>query len=177
MTEQEKNEILNTYKWIKVPKYIDDQSLSWEERYRKLDAHHIQETTFLIDKIRELVKLSNWNKFMHQPYDNRLRHPADFKVSYRFYSEQQGGRKSIPHQGATAQIFGMPTLSTTALISFLWFGRNLKMKTVSWFWMMRMLYLHQELHRCGLLILKMWGYRDTWVEYKSKGNGALVVPI
>jgi hypothetical protein len=59
MTEQEKSEILNTYKWIKVPKYIDDQNLSWEERYKKLDAHHISETTFLIDKIRELVKLSN----------------------------------------------------------------------------------------------------------------------
>ncbi|QKJ28714.1 hypothetical protein HQ865_02715 [Mucilaginibacter mali] len=52
----DKNEILNSYKWIKVPKYRDDDSLSWEERYNRLNEHHIQETTFLIDKIREIVK-------------------------------------------------------------------------------------------------------------------------
>lgn len=53
---EEYDEILNTYKWIKVPKYVDDDSLSWEERYKRLDEHHIKETTFLIDKVRELVK-------------------------------------------------------------------------------------------------------------------------
>jgi hypothetical protein len=43
------------YKWIKVPRYKDDASLSWEERYKALDAHHIKETSFLIAKIRELT--------------------------------------------------------------------------------------------------------------------------
>jgi len=35
---------------------MDDASLSWEERYNRLNAHHIQETSFLIEKIREIVK-------------------------------------------------------------------------------------------------------------------------
>jgi hypothetical protein len=31
-----------------------DESLSWEERYKKLDAHHLEETTFLLEHIKEL---------------------------------------------------------------------------------------------------------------------------
>jgi hypothetical protein len=41
--------------WIKVPKYVLDETKSWEERYQALEAHHIQETSFLIDKVRELA--------------------------------------------------------------------------------------------------------------------------
>ncbi|MEP5601737.1 MAG: hypothetical protein ABJL44_12000 [Algibacter sp.] len=52
----EKKTILETYKWVKVKRYIDDENLSWEERYNKLEKHHIEETSFLIDKIREIVK-------------------------------------------------------------------------------------------------------------------------
>jgi len=36
---------------------------------------------------------------MHIPYENKLGHPADFKVRYRFYSSAEGGRQSLPHQG------------------------------------------------------------------------------
>jgi hypothetical protein len=36
ITDEEKNSILNTYKWIKVPKFVDDDTLSWEERYQRL---------------------------------------------------------------------------------------------------------------------------------------------
>lgn len=57
MKEFEKQEILNTYKWIRVPKYIDNKYLTFEERLEKLQEHHIKETTFLIEKVRELVKL------------------------------------------------------------------------------------------------------------------------
>ena len=56
MTEEEKKEILNSYKWIKVKQYQMNEQLSWEERYRELEKHHIEETTFLIDKLREIVK-------------------------------------------------------------------------------------------------------------------------
>ncbi len=56
MTQEEKRIILETYKWIKVKKYVDDQSLSWEERYKRLEKHHLEETNFLIDKIREEIK-------------------------------------------------------------------------------------------------------------------------
>lgn len=56
MNTEEKQEILDTYRWIKVKKYVDDENLSYEERYRRLEQHHIEETTFLINKIREIVK-------------------------------------------------------------------------------------------------------------------------
>jgi hypothetical protein len=56
MEELEKKEILETYKWIKIKKYRDDERLSWEERYKKLEEHHVEETNFLIDKIRDIVK-------------------------------------------------------------------------------------------------------------------------
>lgn len=36
---------------------------------------------------------------MHHPYEIKLGHPADFKVSYRFYSEEEGGRVYPPFQG------------------------------------------------------------------------------
>jgi len=57
LSNEEKEIFLNTYKWIKVRQYKDDQSLSWEERYKRLDEHHIEETTFLINKVRELVSM------------------------------------------------------------------------------------------------------------------------
>lgn len=59
LSEEEKRDILENYKWIKVKKYVMDENLSWEERYRKLDEHHIEETNFLINKIREIVKEQN----------------------------------------------------------------------------------------------------------------------
>jgi hypothetical protein len=43
------------YGWIKVPKYRLDETKTWEERYADLERHHIQETTFLIDEVRELA--------------------------------------------------------------------------------------------------------------------------
>lgn len=50
------------FRWIKVPKYVVDESKSWEDRYKDLEEHHIRETTFLIDKVRELAaKLAEQN--------------------------------------------------------------------------------------------------------------------
>jgi hypothetical protein len=42
--------------------YVMDQTLSWEERYAKLEAHHIEETTELITKLRGLRHLL-WQAF------------------------------------------------------------------------------------------------------------------
>jgi hypothetical protein len=36
---------------------------------------------------------------MHQATEEKLGHPPDFRVKYRFYSEEEGGRKSLPFQG------------------------------------------------------------------------------
>lgn len=44
------------YSWIKVKRYVDDESLTWEERYKRLMQHHIEETTFLIDEVNKLRK-------------------------------------------------------------------------------------------------------------------------
>lgn len=38
---------------IPIKKYVDDPKLSWEERYRRLEAHHKEETEFLIKTIGE----------------------------------------------------------------------------------------------------------------------------
>ncbi|MBW4605310.1 MAG: hypothetical protein KME29_38615 [Calothrix sp. FI2-JRJ7] len=57
MTPEEKQEILDTYKWIKVKRYKDDVTKSWEERYKELEKHHLEETNFLITKIREIVQM------------------------------------------------------------------------------------------------------------------------
>jgi hypothetical protein len=55
MNAEEKKEILSTYKWIKVKPYYMNELLSWEERYKELEKHHIDETNFLIKKIRDIV--------------------------------------------------------------------------------------------------------------------------
>lgn len=57
MTPEEKQEILDTYNWIKVKRYKYDETKSWEERYRELEKHHLEETSFLINKIREIVQM------------------------------------------------------------------------------------------------------------------------
>jgi len=44
------------FKWIKVKQYKMNNSLSWEDRYRDFDAHHVEETTFLIAEVRKLAR-------------------------------------------------------------------------------------------------------------------------
>ena len=44
------------YKWIKVKQFKFDPSKSWEENYKLLEQHHIEETTFLIETIRHVEK-------------------------------------------------------------------------------------------------------------------------
>ena len=51
-----KDEILNSYKWIEVKRFNPDDYDTFEEKYNALDKHHIEETNFLINKIREIVK-------------------------------------------------------------------------------------------------------------------------
>ena len=41
---------------MQIKKYVDDSSLTWEERYKRLEAHHIEETKELIERIDELEK-------------------------------------------------------------------------------------------------------------------------
>jgi len=49
------------YSWIKVKKYVDDETLSWEERYKRLTKHHEEETTFLINNIDSIVQTVHHN--------------------------------------------------------------------------------------------------------------------
>jgi hypothetical protein len=46
---------------IPIKKYIMDESLSWEERYKQLEAHHKEETEWLITELERIRKLaSRW---------------------------------------------------------------------------------------------------------------------
>lgn len=56
MSQEEIKEILESYRWIKVKKYQLDENATWEERYQQLEVHHLEETNFLIEKIRQIVK-------------------------------------------------------------------------------------------------------------------------
>lgn len=60
MTDLEKKEYLETFKWIKVKKYVEEEitdgSVDWRDAYFELLDHHKKETDFLIKKVRELVK-------------------------------------------------------------------------------------------------------------------------
>lgn len=44
---------------IPVKKYEMDESLSWEERYRQLERHHEEETTWMAGEIQRL-RLRLW---------------------------------------------------------------------------------------------------------------------
>ncbi|MES2455768.1 MAG: hypothetical protein V4594_09520 [Bacteroidota bacterium] len=58
---------------------------------------------------------------MHQPYENRLNHPADFKVSYRFYTALEGGRQSVPHQGYRSDFwYAHPEHNGTNQLFMIW---------------------------------------------------------
>ncbi len=56
MTPEDKEEILNTYKWIKVKRYNKDLYSDWKDAYEALEEHHTKETEFLIKKIRDIVE-------------------------------------------------------------------------------------------------------------------------
>lgn len=55
MDKQELEEILNSYKWIRV-KQFKPNSENLMEKYLQLEEHHLKETEFLINKCRELAK-------------------------------------------------------------------------------------------------------------------------
>jgi hypothetical protein len=44
---------------IPIKKYIMNESLTWEERYKELEAHHKEETKWMIKRIKELEKKVN----------------------------------------------------------------------------------------------------------------------
>lgn len=50
MNVEEKREILETYKRIKIKAFKMNEQQSWEERFKALEKHHLEETNFLIKK-------------------------------------------------------------------------------------------------------------------------------
>ena len=55
MNKKELNEIIDSYKWIKVKKHIPFESGNENQHYKELMEHHTDETTFLISKCREMA--------------------------------------------------------------------------------------------------------------------------
>jgi hypothetical protein len=47
---------------IPIKRYVDDPSLTWEERYARLLKHHEEETKFLVSTIEELEEVHAQNK-------------------------------------------------------------------------------------------------------------------
>ena len=56
----------------------------------------------------------------HEPLENRANHPPDFRVSYRFYSEDEGGRKTYPHQGYRSDFWYEHPKHTVKGIFMIW---------------------------------------------------------
>jgi hypothetical protein len=57
MNDIELQEILNSYKWIKVKQYHKpNQPSDWQLQHELLEIHHRRETEFLIEKCRELAQ-------------------------------------------------------------------------------------------------------------------------
>ena len=61
MNKEQLNEIIDSYKWIKVKKQAPFASKDTDQKnieiqdYQKLMSHHVDETTFLISKCREMA--------------------------------------------------------------------------------------------------------------------------
>ena len=56
MKDEEIDEILNSYKWIKVKNFnLMELGDHPDEQYDGLMEHHVEETSFLINKVRELA--------------------------------------------------------------------------------------------------------------------------
>ncbi len=41
---------------VQVKKYVMDETLSWEERYKKLEEHHNEESKWLIERCEKLIE-------------------------------------------------------------------------------------------------------------------------
>ena len=69
------NEIINSYTWIKVKKYTEENSgnpiRGWEKEYLNLLKHHKKETKFLIATCRELAQqlLNKEEQLKYQQFD------------------------------------------------------------------------------------------------------------
>ena len=48
---------------------------------------------------RFVFKKTTKTATMHQPLEQRLNYQADFRVKYRFFAVEEGGRKTLPYQG------------------------------------------------------------------------------
>jgi hypothetical protein len=59
---------------------------------------------------------------MHEPLDNKLGHYANFRVKYRFYSKEEGGRQTIvPFQGYRSDFwYEHPDHSGTNQLFMIW---------------------------------------------------------
>lgn len=109
---------------VKVPvkRYEMDESASWEERYRKLEAHHLEETTWLIAALTEArealtqVKVDHLNRRVELPLEthglvenalvNTNREPGPYGKLAIMFSEPQTLICSVGEGWALATVHG-----------------------------------------------------------------------
>ncbi len=58
---------------IPIQKYVMDESLSWEERYRLLEKHHEEETSWMIGEIKRLELDPDEMERIHEEEKGRQR--------------------------------------------------------------------------------------------------------
>lgn len=76
---------------------------------------------FLSERARLESGFNQLNEMAHIPYEQKLNHKADFRVRYRFYSENEGGRKKIPFQGYRSDFwYEHPDNSVVNQIFMIW---------------------------------------------------------
>ena len=77
---------------MKVPikKYVEDTSLTWEERYKRLDAHHIEETSWMMNRIKFLKADLYLSKKERNHYMEESKSLNTFKDAIKTHREQTG---------------------------------------------------------------------------------------
>lgn len=56
----------------------------------------------------------------HIPYNIKFKHNADFKVQYRFYNKDEGGREFQPFQGYRSDFWYENPMHTTNQVFMIW---------------------------------------------------------
>ena len=77
-----------------IKKYVDDHNLSWEERYRRLEAHHVEETKALLAAAQALrtaigVATDHVCRMLLMFFRHEVKAEGEHKFDIKFTSEVQ----------------------------------------------------------------------------------------
>lgn len=76
------------HEWIKVKQFKHDDVISVVSNYDRLQKHHVEETTFLIEKIRELAGILNRKSSVEDSLVRHLKRFADSQQRCRILRDE-----------------------------------------------------------------------------------------